>query len=276
LGEFTVQLDIPDENAQILTWKTEGLEKKLIFNNDNCVGCGICSIICPTKAIELMPVPEIATGNLEAPYCVFDHEKCIYCGLCAALCPVNAIEFTFNGESVLEMLDRLKLDKKIKFKEEKCLPCKLCELVCPRDAIEVDLKIPKKEDLVIYPAKPPKVDGKIEVKEENCIYCMNCVQFCDAIEADEVEPTTEHPKPGKNLRVNLDKCDYCGLCANEKICPVDVFKVECFTDVKRKISEPKLEADVKIDEKKCIACGWCEKYCPTEALEVQKPMEGIF
>ena len=274
MAEILIELDIPDENRQILKWKTENLEKILIFDNEKCVGCGICPIICPTKAIELMPIPEIATGNLEAPYCVFDHEKCIYCGLCAALCPVNAIEFTFNDNSVLDMVDRLKLGKKIEFNEEKCFPCKLCELICPRDAIEIDLSIPKKEELVIYPGEPPKVEGKIEVNEKNCIYCMNCVIFCDAIEVDEAEPTAENPKPGKNLRVNLEKCDYCDLCAHENICPVDVFKIECKTDVNRKIIEPKLKADVKINEKECIACGWCEKHCPTEALKVQKAIEG--
>ncbi|MHA1299845.1 MAG: 4Fe-4S binding protein, partial [Candidatus Helarchaeota archaeon] len=84
----------------------------------------------------------------------------------------------------------------------------------------------------------------------------------------------ERPKPGKNLRVNLEKCDYCGLCAHEKICPVDVFKVECYSDVNRKILEPELKANVKINQNDCISCGWCEKHCPTEALEVQKPIEG--
>ncbi|MFX1449211.1 MAG: 4Fe-4S binding protein [Promethearchaeota archaeon] len=274
MGEISVELDIPDENKQIIKWRTDNSEKILIFDNEKCVGCGICVIICPTVAIELMPVPEIATGNLEAPYCVFDHEKCIYCGLCAALCPVNAIEFTFNGESVLDMLDRLKLDKKIEFKEEKCFPCKLCELLCPRDAIEIDLQVPKKEELVIYPGEPLKVEGKIHINEQNCIYCMNCVLLCDAIEVDEVEPTSEYPKPGKNLRVNLDKCDFCGLCAHEKVCPVDVFKIECFSDVDRKILEPELKAEVKINEKECISCGWCQIHCPTEAIQVQKAIEG--
>ena len=51
----------------------------------------------------------------------------------------------------------------------------------------------------------------------------------------DAEPTAENPKPGKNLRVNLEKCDYCDLCAHENICPVDVFKIECKTDVNRKI-----------------------------------------
>lgn len=274
MSEITSEIEIPDEDKQILKWSTENFNKILIFDNKKCVGCGICTIVCPTKAIELMPIPEIATGNLKAPYCVFDHQKCIYCGLCAVVCPVNAIEFLFNDESIFKMLDNLKIDKKIEFKEEKCFPCKLCELICPRNAIEINLKVPKKEDLVIYPDKPPKVEGKIEINEENCIYCMNCALLCDAIEIDEVKPTAEYPKPGKNLRVNLDKCDYCGLCANEKICPKDVFKVESLSEVDRTILEPELKIDVKINERECIACGWCEKHCPTEAIKIQKAIEG--
>ncbi|MFA6867185.1 MAG: Coenzyme F420 hydrogenase/dehydrogenase, beta subunit C-terminal domain [Clostridia bacterium] len=47
----------------------------------NCSGCGVCSIICPTQAIE---IKENKYGNLVA----FVNDKCIECGKCVKVCPM--------------------------------------------------------------------------------------------------------------------------------------------------------------------------------------------
>jgi 4Fe-4S ferredoxin len=281
-SEIKKSMDVTENNEIILTWKSPKLEKELNYITKKCTGCGICAVICPTKAIELGPVHEIATA-LEsrdatpmAPYVLFDLEKCVFCGLCAILCPVYAIEFKFNQVSIKEFSEYPKFEFDIKVDEEKCIPCRYCELVCPPDAIKVDLKLQKKEEVVTYPGKKPgeipeDLSGKIEIDEKKCVYCMLCKDFCDAVEIDEALPVPQRPFPGKNLRINEKKCDYCGLCA--KICPTEVFKITCNSKIKRTIQDPKLEGIAEIDKDKCIACGWCV-LCPTKAIELKKVFEG--
>lgn len=48
---------------------------------DNCVGCTVCSRVCPTSAIQ---------GELKEKHTI-DQEKCIACGQCMDKCKFNAI-----------------------------------------------------------------------------------------------------------------------------------------------------------------------------------------
>ena len=45
-----------------------------------CVGCGLCTKICPHDAIKV-------ENNLA----VIDYSKCVSCGLCATVCPKHLI-----------------------------------------------------------------------------------------------------------------------------------------------------------------------------------------
>ena len=47
---------------------------------ETCIGCGTCSLLCPTDAVAATPLGR-----------VIDHSKCIDCLLCAEHCPVNAM-----------------------------------------------------------------------------------------------------------------------------------------------------------------------------------------
>jgi Ni,Fe-hydrogenase III small subunit/NAD-dependent dihydropyrimidine dehydrogenase PreA subunit len=55
--------------------------KPLIEAKDCKNSCNICKQICPTKAIDIIPV------NI-------DLGKCVFCGECEALCPEKKIKFT--------------------------------------------------------------------------------------------------------------------------------------------------------------------------------------
>lgn len=60
---------------------------KTICNKDHCTGCGLCSVICPSRCITMR---EGLLGHL---FPVIDTEKCIDCGLCQKKCPVvNPVE----------------------------------------------------------------------------------------------------------------------------------------------------------------------------------------
>ena len=75
--------------------RSEDSVKVLDYDYKKCNGCGICVALCPTEALSLGPVIEIATG-LDAPPVLIDLEKCVFCGMCAAFCPVDAYRMTAN------------------------------------------------------------------------------------------------------------------------------------------------------------------------------------
>ncbi len=191
--EISVEFDMPDENTTSLIWKSEKDEKTLLFENNKCIGCGICNAICPTQAIEMGPIGSVVSGLLEAPFQLFDPERCIFCGLCAALCLTNAITFKFNETSVMDMDDYLKLKRKYDSDEkhkilippelkdiknydspiqgklifhdmEKCDPvgCVVCYKICPTDAL----------------SSPKMSKDKIVLDEPRCIYCGACAVGC--------------------------------------------------------------------------------------------------
>ena len=74
--------------------------RDLAHNNDNCIGCGICSDICPTSALSLNPILPIARGILDMDYIKINEDNCVLCGLCSFACPFHAIEFDINNESL--------------------------------------------------------------------------------------------------------------------------------------------------------------------------------
>lgn len=46
----------------------------------NCIGCGICSDVCPQNCVDTTQTPA-----------VIDQNHCLHCGRCREICPQNAI-----------------------------------------------------------------------------------------------------------------------------------------------------------------------------------------
>jgi ferredoxin len=66
------------------------LEQQIVWEENRCTQCGVCTVICPTGALS-MQRPEMIVS--------FDGEKCIVCEHCLKACPGRAIEARyFSGE----------------------------------------------------------------------------------------------------------------------------------------------------------------------------------
>jgi ferredoxin len=53
----------------------------LEFNEEKCVGCGMCLLVCPHAVLRP------ADGRIE----IRDRDACMECGACARNCPVQAV-----------------------------------------------------------------------------------------------------------------------------------------------------------------------------------------
>jgi len=58
------------------------------FLQQNCIGCGLCKLICPEACI---------TGKEKNTYTV-DYDYCKGCGLCAYICPKKDIVMVKEDE----------------------------------------------------------------------------------------------------------------------------------------------------------------------------------
>ncbi|MEY3298478.1 MAG: hypothetical protein RLZZ597_1738 [Cyanobacteriota bacterium] len=55
---------------------------EIVINEDLCVHCGLCTGVCPTRALTLDPV---------SFQLMFNRSRCIVCEQCIPTCPVQAI-----------------------------------------------------------------------------------------------------------------------------------------------------------------------------------------
>lgn len=150
----------------------------VVVDEEKCISCGKCVIICPKKVMKMVPAKSKVTvlcSNREKAQIAKSNCSiaCIACGLCAKACPVNAIEVSGN----LAKIDH-----------SKCINCGICAIKCPTNAIKSELK-----------------EYKIaEIIEENCIGCTACKRVCPA-NAIEGEAKQKH-------KVQENLCIGCGLC----------------------------------------------------------------
>jgi len=54
------------------------------FDNDKCIACGACSVVCPTQTLSSKDKSGIR-------YFLYSHFQCITCGTCVRYCPEEAV-----------------------------------------------------------------------------------------------------------------------------------------------------------------------------------------
>ena len=245
----------------------EGQDKREIsHNNDNCVGCGICSDLCPTSSLTLGPVLPIARGLLEMDYVRMDENKCVLCGLCSFACPFNAMEFKINDNYGKNLVTYPKWNYGTTVNEEDCIYCGKCELYCPREAIFVKRDLPKLKDLV---------RGERIKEVDKCITCHICEEMCpsEAITIVTESETGKGKFQTKDIEIDSEKCMHCMIC--QKVCPENALRIICTTCMDHEdIDIPTITGDVMLDKEKCINCSWCENICPSDAIDTKKPFTG--
>jgi len=62
--------------------KISSIAQYVSRDEDSCTHCGMCTAICPTRALAL---------DLKTRRVVFHADKCSACGLCTRICPVRAM-----------------------------------------------------------------------------------------------------------------------------------------------------------------------------------------
>ncbi|MBR3112085.1 MAG: 4Fe-4S binding protein [Methanobrevibacter sp.] len=239
--------------------------RKLAYNSNKCVGCGICTDVCPTSSLRLGPLVPIARGLIEMDLISVNQDSCVFCGLCSVACPFDSLSLSINGEEIKNMGNYPKWETESKVDDDDCMYCGRCNEICPRDSILFERHLPNPADLV---------RGEIEINKEKCIYCSFCADMCPAgaINIKNI-PTSSVDVLNNSIEVDLSKCIFCGVC--KRVCPEDAIKQICSTCMLREeIEVPEISGETIILEDSCVNCSWCSEICPVDAITVTKPFEG--
>ncbi|UCD95793.1 MAG: 4Fe-4S dicluster domain-containing protein [Candidatus Bathyarchaeota archaeon] len=217
---------------------------ELILDRSLCVGCELCSKICPREAISVSRKPKVKGQKTERALVDIDEGKCQFCGICSAICPYGAVQVSKNGQvlqSVVEKESFPQLIREIKVDVEKCpTDCTVCEEACPLQLIKV---------------KSNSSTGRVtvDIKKELCPCCGIC-----EIKCPESVIRVRRIFSGK-LKINQDKCPVdCKDCVD--VCPIT-----------GTLTVSEKNGKVEVNELLCTFCGACKVVCPEDsALEISR------
>jgi len=118
----TVQYPIQMRNIHPRFRGAVGFVRDQYTGKERCVGCGLCSAVCPANCLTVVPgVDEHGIRN--AKIYLYDMSRCVFCGMCVEVCPELALVMThefeistndrskliLDAEAMLELSDREKV-----------------------------------------------------------------------------------------------------------------------------------------------------------------------
>ncbi|HDK27202.1 MAG TPA: glycyl-radical enzyme activating protein, partial [Candidatus Atribacteria bacterium] len=74
-------------------------KQEMIFWEDRCIGCALCSINCPSGAISMKDGKPVTNRN-----------ECIMCGKCSRICPARAREIMGSKVSADDVIKEIEKD----------------------------------------------------------------------------------------------------------------------------------------------------------------------
>ncbi|UCG35988.1 MAG: 4Fe-4S binding protein [Candidatus Bathyarchaeota archaeon] len=231
-------------NCLIIERTQHAKKYRLVIDRKLCVGCELCSLVCPREALETKRQLKQRGQKAACPTVDVEETKCDYCGICSAICPFGAAQVNIDGrdvEVVVEKESFPQLIHEISVDTEKCPPdCVECEKACPLEIISVKSN-PKTKSVIV------------DAQEEKCPACHICEAKCpeDAIHIRNIFT-------GK-LKINREKCpSSCQDCLD--VCPIPNALYLSDKDGK-----------IYVNEQFCTYCGACRIACPEEgALELSR------
>ena len=239
--------------------------RELSYKDKNCVGCGICTEVCPTQSLRLGPIVPIARGLIDMDLISINSASCVFCGLCSVACPFDALHLSIDGTDVKNIQSYPVWHNESKIDDDECIYCGRCYSICPQDSIIFKRNLPNPVDLV---------RGEIDIDKDKCIYCSFCADLCPA-EAINIKnvPTSSNDLLNNSIEVDFSKCIFCGVC--KRVCPENAIKQVCSTCMLREeIKVPEITGETFISEESCVNCSWCSEICPTDAITITKPFTG--
>ncbi len=264
---------------------------KIVINESNCKGCGVCEKVCKANCIDT-----------ENSY--IDFERCVSCFNCFTVCPTAGIEYKFRYST------KEHVEPKVNISKRDFVTKSAIFFIGANTVLRAQKKIEVYKDSTVPVIRKSAVSlpGSISVENftDNCTACHLCVAACpthviqpsfleygllgimqprmdyingfcnyDCVVCGEVCPSgailPQKVEEKKLIQLGVatfvkDNCIVysqgtdCGACAEH-----------CPTKAVRMVLDPEVKKNApKIDEEICIGCGACEYACPT------KPYKSIY
>ncbi|MDR0900989.1 MAG: 4Fe-4S binding protein [Methanobrevibacter sp.] len=125
-----------------------------------CIGCGACTLSCPSPHAIKLVREEDSEESEGLVYPVINNRACIRCGFCAEVCPTEPKALRCGENHLIrEEFNIIPSKRQYLVDDFLCIKCKKCMKSCPVDAIE-------------------EIDNKIHVNQSKCIVCGDCLEAC--------------------------------------------------------------------------------------------------